>query len=133
MLSQQLSRAHLIVPGKSTGAVGRELDIIRWISIDEIFRLDGKLREILVSKFPAPKQTAIGVKVFGVVDLLVLTERYVEFSIAIEATETIETSAVQKIKKLRRFRRPRATVLDELVEASAMRVEKLSVVVRFDF
>ena len=90
------------------------------------------LREIFVRKCPAPKQFLIGVKVSCVIDLLVLTERHVEFAIAIEAAQTVETSAVQIIEELRRFLRPSRTILDELVEARAMRVEKLAVVASID-
>lgn len=132
MLRQQLGGPHLIVPGESTGAVGRKLNIVWRIGINEIARLDRKLRKIFVRKFPATKHFPVDVKVSCVIDLFVLAERYVEFAVAIEATQTVETSAVQKIKELGRFLRPRRTVLDEMVEARAMRVEKLSVVARID-
>jgi|SRR5260370_12518070 len=132
MLRQQLGCAHLIVPRESTGAVGRELNIVWRIGIDEIVRLDRKPSEIFVRKFPAPKHLPVDVKVSYVIDLLVLAERHVEFAVAIEAAQTVETSAVQKIKELRRFLRPSRTILDELVEARAMRVEKLWVVASID-
>ncbi len=132
VLRQQLGRAHLIVPGKSTGAVGCELNIVWRIGVDEIVRLDRKPREIFVREFPATKQSSVGVKVSCVIDPLVLAKRDVEFTAAIEATQAIETSAVQIIEELRRFLRPSRTILDELVEARAMRVEKLSVVASID-
>src|SRR5437667_2689628 len=132
MLRQQLSRPNLIVPGKSTGAVGRELNIVWRIGINEIARLDRKPGEILVRKFPAPQQVLVDVKVSCVINLFVLAERHVEFAVAIEATQTVKASAVQIIKELRRFLCPSRTILDELVKVRAMRVEKLSVVASID-
>jgi len=132
MLRQQLSRPNLIVPRKSTGTVGRELNIVWRIGIDEIVRLDREPSEILVRKSPPPKQVLVDVKVSCVINLFVLAERHVELAVAIEAAQTVETSAVQVIKELRRFLRPSRTILDELVEARAMRVEKLSMVASID-
>ncbi len=132
MLRQQLGCSHLIVPGKTSGAISSEPNIVRWVRIDEIFRLDWKFREIFVRKFPATKQPAVGVKVGCVVYSLVLAERYVKFAVAIEAAQTVETRAVQIIKKLRCFLRAGRTSCDELIEASAMPVEKRSVVARVD-
>jgi len=132
MLRQQLGRPNLIVPGKSTGAVGRELNVVWRIGVNEIFRLDWKLREVFVRELPPTKRIPVGVKIFRVVDSLVLTERHVEFAVAIEAAQTVETSAVQIIKELRCLLRARRTVLDELIEARAMRVEKSAVVASID-
>lgn len=132
MPRQQLGCPDLIVPGKATGTVGRELDIVRRVGINKIVRLDRKFREILVREFPAPKQFFVSVKVSCVIDLLILAEWHVEFAAAIEAAQTVETSTVQIIKKLRRFLCSSCTTRDELIETRAMRVEKPSVIASID-
>src|SRR5437762_13540125 len=86
----------------------------------------------LFAKFPAAKQFLVGVKVSCVIDPLVLAERHVEFAVTIEAAQTVETSPIQKIEKLGRLLRASRTVRDELVEARALRVEKLLVVARIN-
>ena len=94
MLSQELGCPDLIIPGKTAGAISCELNIVGWISIDEIVSLNRQLFQIETGEVPASKHFLVGCEVHSVVHRFVLTERNVELAAAIEATEAVKASAI---------------------------------------
>ena len=132
MRRQALRRAHLIVPAKTSGAVGSELDIVGRIGIDEISRLDREIIEIATGKDPVFQDLLEPGKVSKVSNRLVLAKGHVEFTALVEATESVETSAVEIIEKLRGFSALRLAILDQSIEANTLPVETLLFVSHLD-
>jgi len=52
MRRQPFSRPYLIVPAKSSGAVGGELHVVGWISVYEVFWFDREIIKIATGKYP---------------------------------------------------------------------------------
>ena len=132
MRCQPLRGAHLIVPAKPSRAVGGELDVIGWICVDEILRLDRQFIEIAAGKRPILQQGLEPGKVPSISNRLVLAKWHVEFSALIEAAESVEASPVEIVEELRRLRALRLTVFDQFIEAPAVFVETLLFVSHFD-
>src|SRR6185503_19249465 len=105
MRRESLRRAHLIVPRETTGAVRRELYIIRRIGIHKIIVLKLERLNIVVTELPLPEHGRITRKILRVVDRFIRAERHIEIAALVEAAETIETRAVQVVEQLRSFRR----------------------------
>src|SRR6185503_13411429 len=103
MRRQSLCRALLIVPRETTGAVRRELYIIRRIGIHKIIVLQLERLNILITELPLPEDARVTRKILRVVDCFVLSERHIEIAALVEAAESIETRAVQVIEQLRAF------------------------------
>src|SRR6266508_3002337 len=55
MSRQPLRGSDLIVPAKTSGAVGSEFDVVRWVGVDEIFVLDLERANVAVRKAPVFK------------------------------------------------------------------------------
>src|SRR5437667_9844236 len=69
-------------------------------------------------------------KVGRVTNRRVSSKWNIEFPALVKTAETIKASPIQIIEELRGFAAFRAAVFDELVEACAVRIEKLLVVTR---
>lgn len=132
MRRQAFSRAHLIVPAKTSGAVGGELDVVWRISVDEILRRDLERLEIHARKDPALQNGLELGKVPRVSDRFMLAEWHVEFAALIKTAEPIKAGPVQVVKKLRGFRTLPFPVFDQLIETAAMFVETFLFVSKFD-
>ena len=100
MRSQQRRRAHLIFPGETARAVGRELHVVRRICIDEVISFERQCFQIPASKLPSRKEFSVLVEIRNVVDLLVASEGHIEFAALIESAKTIEASAIQEVEEL---------------------------------
>src|SRR6185503_6966159 len=98
MRRESLRRAYLIVPRETSGAVRRELYIIRRIRIHKIIVLQLERFNIFVTEFPLPEHARVTRKIFRVVDCLVRSEGHIEIAALIETTEPIETRAVQVVE-----------------------------------
>src|SRR3984893_9292770 len=103
MRRQPLRRTHLIVPADPARAIRRKLDVIRWVSRDEILRLTFKRFDITIGEIPLPKNSPKVSKVCRISNCFVRAERHIEFSASIKPAKTIKASAIQIIEELRCF------------------------------
>jgi len=100
---QPLRRANLIVPAKSSGAVGCEFDVVRGISIDEVLSLDSERANITIRKCPILKEELEPRETSCVPNRLMRTKRHIEFAALVETAKSVEAGAIQIIEELRRF------------------------------
>src|SRR6476646_9802414 len=107
MLCHPLCRSDLIIPRETAGAIGGELNVVRWISIDEIISTHVEPFQIAISEFPVAKDSAVGMERGHIIYCRVFSKRDIELAAAIEPAQAVVASAIQVIKKLRGFRRLR--------------------------
>src|SRR5262252_8654017 len=103
MRRKRLRRTHLIVPGKTALRVGREVDVVRRIRIDEVVRLKCQDPEIAGRELPRGEGVTVRVEASRVVDLLVLPEWRVELAVAIEPAEPVVRRPVHVVEEFRGF------------------------------
>ena len=123
MCGEPFRRALLVVPTKPSGAVSRELHVIRRIGIDEIFRLDLKRLKITIGERPVLKDTAKLRKVGRISDRLVRSKGDIKLTVLIKPAKTIEAGAIQVIEKLCSFCTSPVAIRDQFVKPLTMPVE----------
>ena len=128
MRRQSFRRAHLIGPRETTGAVRRELYIIRRIGIHKIITLQLECFDIFITEFPLAEYARVTRKIFRVVDCVIRSEGHVEIAALIETAETIETRAVQVVEQLRTFRGVCFAFSNQRVESLTMTIKERFVV-----
>src|SRR5262249_33677855 len=132
MFREKLRRSHLIIPGKSAGAVGCKFDVVRRISVNEVRRVKRQLFKIYTCEDPGSKALAVRAEVRDVIHRFILAEWDIEFAASIEAAKAVEAASIQKVEELRGVRIAHLAAANQFIEARTMFVEQIFVVTRFD-
>lgn len=132
MSGKPVRETHLVVPGKSTGTIGREWHIIRRISVDEVVVRQFEVCKAAVRERPAVEGVAVGSKVPCVCDLPIAAKWDVEVTFTVEAAETIVSGAIQVVEDARRLLRLGLPGVGKLVEALSLPIVEVAIVRHLD-
>lgn len=123
MRRQPLGCSHLVVPGKTTSAVGSKLHIIRRICVDKITGPNGERFEVAIDERPVSESSLVLGEVRRVRDRLVGSEGHIKLAGLVEAAEAVEARPVEVIEKLGGFGSLPVTSRNQFIEAATMFVK----------
>ena len=129
---QPLRRANLILPAKTSRIVGCEFDVVRGISVDEIFGLDLERVNIQIRKCPTFKQDFELREVSRIRNRLMRTKRHIEFAALVETAKSVEAGAIQVIEELSRFGALPFAIFDQFIKPIAVPVKALLFILHLD-
>ena len=115
MAREPFRRSDLIVPGESALRIGCEVYIVGRIGVDEVIAGESDLLEIGVGEFPVLEGVLVLREIVCVTDAGVLSERDVEFALAIEPAKAVEAGAIEVVEQCRAFRGVLLAIGDKLV------------------
>lgn len=128
MARQKLGQPHLLIPSKVLFRIMGEFDVVRWVCVDEIFRLEWQSLEVDGTELPCREDAPVRGEVPCIVDALVTPEGYVELALAIETTQAVITGSVEVIEKRGGLPAFRFAVGDQVVKTATKGIKKLRVV-----
>src|SRR2546425_1930227 len=132
MVREPLSRAYLVLPRETAGAVSRKFHIVRRVSIDKIFRLKRHRFQITIAEGPGAKESVVRLEILPVVYRFVPAERHIELAVPVETAETVKARSIEVIEEVRCFGCCGLALPDQFIEPLAIRVENLFTVFCFD-
>jgi hypothetical protein len=112
--------ANLLVPSAARGRILGEVDLIRWVGINEVVRFDSNLFEIEIGEIPGRKNVLVGRTVACICDLGIAAEGNVELAAAVVRCNRCDSNS----RRAPPLFTIRAAPLDQPIEAPAVCVAK---------